>query len=155
MQGIENAAAQPHKAVLPDPHLFSDLVRCPETDPPDIVRQAVGVLPDNPDGVISVSLVYAGRMGRRHVMGLQEKHDIPDLFLGLPLGKNPGRPLFPDALNFAEAVRIGFDHFQRLVPESLDDPPGHLRPHPFDQAGTEVFLNPQRCGRERLFPFLR
>ena len=68
VQRIEQAASETGIALVPEAHFFRNKVSRAKADPPDIIGQAIGVFPDDPDTFVSVSLVDLGRMACAHIV---------------------------------------------------------------------------------------
>ena len=75
-------------------------------------------------------------------VGPQKDHDIFDLALLSPRLDNQFHPLFAQFGHLEEPVGIRVDNIQGRRAEMCDNTPGRDRPHPFDQPGSEVSLDP-------------
>ncbi len=79
-------------------------------------------------------------------MALQENHHIADLFLLFPRVRNHLDPLSPDALHPVEVVDLLVNDLQGLFTEGFHNPRSHHRTDAFDEAGSEILLNPDDGG---------
>ena len=87
-------------------------------------------------------------------MGLQEQHNILNLFLFNPALLNLIDSFRSDARNFGQTVRRVVKHIKRLFTESLDDSASVHRANAFNQAAPQIFLNPVYRRRQGLLTFL-
>ena len=154
IQCIKNPASQPDKFSLPDPHLIRNRIRGLKSDPPDIICQTVGILLNDLNTLTAIRLENLRGMGSTDLMALEKQHDILDLLLLLPAVLNALHANLSDPFHFNQRIRMFLDYIQRILPELLHDPPGKLRPDPFDQPGTEIFFNAIDRRRKRLLKLL-
>lgn len=137
-QGVLEARLDALGAVVRDADGLGDLVRGEEADAPDVGGQAVGLVLDDRDRRVAVLLVDAHRDRRRHLDGLEEKHDLLDRLLLLPGVGDLLGALGAEAGDLDEALRLLLDDLERVQPEVPGDAVGEDRADALDQAGAEV-----------------
>ena len=155
VQRIKDPAAAAERVVLAKAQFFRQTIRRFEADPPNIVRQTVGIFLDCRNAFISVSFINFGRKGRADIIALKKQHDILDFFLLLPAFLNHLDPLFPNSGDLQQPVCSFFDHRQRIRAEQLNDPFGKARANALDQTAAQIFFNAVNGSRQGLFPLFR
>ena len=85
-------------------------------------------------------------------MILQKQHDILDFFLPFPALSDLIDTFLSNTWDFQESLYIGFDNLQCIRAKLLNNLPGKLRPHTFDQTGTQIFFNAKNSGRHGFLP---
>ena len=122
-KGKGDARTHPHHRGSFHAKLFRNHVRTAEPDAPDILRQPVGVLAHDPDGIGAVGPEYPDSTRGAHTMLVQEDHDLPDDLLVRPARCDPGSTNRPDAPDFIQTLRAGFDDVEDIPAEVLHQPP--------------------------------
>ena len=150
VEGKEDPAPDPHVFVVAKADFFGDLVRCLEADPPDVIRQPVGILLDDVDALLAVGLEDLGRMRRGDIVALQKEHDILDLPLLLPSLFDPLHAELPDPGDLVEAVRLLLNDAQGVRAELADDLAGKFGADSLDQAGAQIFFHAEDRGGKGL-----
>ena len=151
LQDIPDAGLDPGGVSGIDSQVHGDLVGGLETDAPDVRGQAVRVLRDLPDGLVTVSLVDFNRVGHADVMTDQKLHDLLDVLLFLPARSDYVDGLPRDALDFGQPVRRLFDDREGVFAEVIDDHRGFGRPESLDEPRTQVLAYAVRgSGLDRL-----
>ena len=120
--------------MLIDPHLPGDPVRGDEPDPSHILGQTIGVLPHDPDRVLTVGPVDAGRVGGTDAVALEEQHHVAYLALLRPGPFDARDPARPDAGRFGEAFRLLLYDLQGLLAKAVHQAPGKHRADAPDKA---------------------
>ena len=154
IQGIEHAAAQADILLMVKSELFRDRVGGPESDPPDVVRQAVGILLHDLYAFISIGLIDLRCMARGDVMPLQEEHDVLDFLLLDPALFDPFHTDFSDSRDLQQIVRRSLDHFQRILAEFLHDLFGVFWADSLHQPASQIFLYAVNGCRQSLLELL-
>ena len=136
---------------MTESHFFGDRVRRPETDPPDIVGESVGILLYDGNALTAIGLEDLRRMAGAHIVALQKEHDIFDLLLFRPALFDLVDTGLSDPGHMKKSVGIILDHFQGIPAEGLHDPAGIFGSDPSDHSAAEVFFNPvDRSGKRLL-----
>ena len=149
---VKDPAPAPAGIVLPVAHLAGDAVGGLEADAPDVVGEAVRILPNLVDTLRAVLSVDLGGIGRAYAVALEKQHHVLDLLLPLPALADLLHALAADLRHLVEPFDVGFDHFDRRRTESLDDRTGKTGADAFHQSAAEVFLDAVNRGRYRLLP---
>ena len=150
-QDVEDAAADAEIRVGADAGLPRDLIGHLKADPGHLVRQLVGVLPDDPVDIRAVALVELDR----HIVGdavlLQEQHGPAHILLLFHLPGDLDGLAPADALDLGQPLRLHLDDPEGLIPELLHDPRRQRGADPLDGAGPEIPLHGGRIARLLLF----
>ena len=133
-QCVADAGTDPDQGCLLDPDLCGDLIRGPKSDPANVLGQAVGVLTDDPYGLIAVGLVDPYRPRGADSVGMQEQHDVPDDLLLGPAGDDPCRTLDADTGYLAQTLRLLLNEVEHGFAEAPHQPLGIDRADPADHA---------------------
>ena len=80
--------------------------------------------------------------GGGDAIGLEENHGAPGALLLPEAFRNHDGPLFADAADFAQALRMCGENHKGFLPEGFNNKLGSGRTHPVDQAAAEESLNP-------------
>ena len=146
-QHIEQAAPDPVLGIRPDPDPLGDLVRRREADPPDILRQPVGVGLHDLIEPGPVGLPDLRRIGAPDPELLQKDHGVAEVLFFLHLGPDlPGDP-HADALDTGQLLGFLLHDPEGVVPEHFDDPGGQSGPDPLDAAGRQIAVHGLRVFR--------
>ena len=139
---------------MAESHFFRDDIGGPKADPPDVIRQAIGVFLNDGNTLGAIGLEDLCRVAGAHVVPLQKEHDIFDLLLLLPALFHLVHTCLSDSGHTKQSVRVALDHLQRILAESLHDPAGKLGTDPPDQSAPQIFFYSVHCRGERLLEAL-
>jgi hypothetical protein len=140
-QRIGDASTHPDHGRLFDAELHGDGVCRLEADAADVAGQPVGVFRHDLDGVGAVGPVDAHCPRRADPVAMQEHHDLTDDLLLSPGNSDRARPHRTDAVHLPQAVRLGLDDVEHLVPEGAQQFLGIDRADaPFPRRGTSRCL---------------
>src|SRR5215831_8382075 len=116
-------------------------ISCLEANAMDVERQAIGILLDAGNSLVTVGLVNPYRTGRPHAVRVQEDHDLSNDFLGFPgfddslfaFGANP--------IELSQAFRGLLNHVKHLLTKRLDEFFGEVRANAFDHPRAEILFD--------------
>ena len=134
----EQPRLQPQGVRLPHPQGQGQGVRLGELHLKLLIDQQVGVGLHHLQGHVAVGPAEEGGQLQRELVLCKELHQPagPHL-LAEDLADLPG-PLFGDALDFGQLLRVLLDDGESLLPEGLNNQPGGGLAHPLDGPGGEV-----------------
>ena len=93
---------------MAETHLFSDSIRCFETNSPDVVSEPIGVLLNDGDAFIPIGFENLGGMAGADIMALEKEHDVFDFLLLLPAFLDFLYPDFADSRDLYQRIRVFF-----------------------------------------------
>ncbi len=128
-------------------HILRNAVRCPESDPPDIVCQPIGILPHDLNTLIAISFIDLYAISRGNSMGLQENHDILDFLLLLPCLLDHLHPFRPNSFHLQQLIGFFLNNLQGVLFKLPDNPFCVHRTDALDQSAAEILFDP--CSRSR------
>ena len=134
----------PDHRVLGDAELERDLIGGAEADTADVARQAVGVLRDKGDRLLTIGLEDPHRARRADAVGMQEQHDLADRLLIRPAGDDPGGTLGADTGYLAQPLRLLLNEVEHRLAERTDQRTGIDRADAADHARSP---DTSRCPR--------
>ncbi len=147
-QRIGDASTHPDHGRLFDAELHGDGVGRLEADAADVAGQPVGVFRHDLDGVGAIGLVDAHCPRRADAVAVQEHHDLADDLLLGPGNSDAARPHRADAVHLPQAVGLGLDDVEHLLPEGAQQLLGIDRADAADHARGKVLLDAfDRCRR--------
>lgn len=127
-----------------DAEVFRDPVGGLEADPVDLRGQPVRILPDRFARPIAVELPYSSGETRRHAVGLQEDHDVPDGPLGCPCLGDLAAPCGADPFHLAQPAGVLVDDGEGLHAELLHQAPGKLLADALHEPRAQVALDARK-----------
>lgn len=113
-ESIENTAAAPPLVVLAVAHLSGNGVGNLETDAPDIIGGAIGILLHLVDTLLAVGLVDLRGVGGTDTIALKEHHHVLDVELFHPRVVDLLNALGTDAVHLAEPLAVILDDVEDI-----------------------------------------
>ncbi len=136
-----HAGAQAERRIAGDPEALGELVGRGEADAADLLRETIGVGPDQLDRARAIGLEDARGAQGAEAVRVQEQHDVAHRALLAPGGGDPLGKAAADALHLAQPVRAALDDLEHLVAEGLDQLAGQRPADALDHARAEVGLD--------------
>ena len=84
IESIKNTASTTAQIVFLITQLLRYTVCCLETDPPNIISEALRIVLYLLNTLFTIFLVYLGSIGRTYTMSLKEYHDVLYILLFFP-----------------------------------------------------------------------
>ncbi len=119
------------------PEVAGDAVGGQEADAVHLAGQLVGRRPQHLERAVAVPFGDLERDAVRHLVGLEENHQVAQVVLAAPGGGDPPEPHLADAAHLAQPLGRLVDHLEGLEPEMLDQPLGGGFADAFDQPRAE------------------
>src|SRR5215510_12278204 len=98
----------------------------------DIQSKAIGILPYPGNGLVAIGLVNPDSPCGPDAMRVQEDHDLPDDFLGLPRLDNSLFAFGANAIEVGQPFRRLFNDIKHLLTKRLDEFFGEVWANTFD-----------------------
>ena len=151
-EGVEDTAAAPAGIVLTVAHPGGYAVCGLETDTPDVIGKAVGVLLHLVNALLAVLAVDLCREGGAHPVTLKEEHHVLYVLLPLPALAYLGYPLGANSVDFVQTLDIRLDDIDGVGAEAVNDESCELWSYALYQPAPEVLLYAVGRGGHHLLP---
>ncbi len=126
---------------------------------PNIVGEAVGIFPNDFNGIVPVGFVDAECPAGADAVRVQKNHDFADGFLFMPRAGDLGPSHLADPVHFLQAFRFLFDNIEHVAAEHVHESPGKMRANSFNETGAEIafdaFQRVRAGGARTSWNFLR
>ena len=137
---VEDAGLQPELRLLRYPRTARDLIALLKADPLDILREPVGILPDQIIELVFILCINLSREIHGDPVALEENHRILHVPPGIQRGGDIHRLLPRDPPDLRKPLRLLRDDPHGLHAELLHDPGGRGRPDPLHRPGAKIPL---------------
>src|SRR5262245_12957767 len=107
----------------------------------NVERQPIRILLDADNRLIPIGLINPDSTCGANPMRVQEDHDLPDDFLGLPRLDHSLFAFGANPIELSQPFGRLFNNVKDLFPEGLDQLFGKVRANTFDHPRAEILLN--------------
>src|SRR5215468_8694201 len=107
----------------------------------DIERQPIRILLDAGNRLVTIGLVNTDGPSRPHLMRVQEDHDLPDDFLGLPRLDHSLFAFGANPIELSQPFGRLFNNVKHLLAKRLDEFFGEMWANALDHPRSQILLN--------------
>src|SRR5215510_7695227 len=107
----------------------------------DIERQPIRILLDAGNRLVTIGLINTDGPSRPHPMRVEEDHDLPDDFLGLPRLDHSLFAFGANPIELSQPFRRLFNDIKHLLTKGLDQLFSKMRPDTFDHPRAQILFN--------------
>ena len=141
LEDMPDASLRTNDGIPGNPESLGQRIGGLEANAMDIERQPIRILLDADNRLIPIGLINPDSTCGANPMRVQEDHDLPDDFLGLPRLDHSLLAFGANPIELSQPFGRLFNDVKHLLAKRLDEFFGKVRPDTFDHPRTQILFN--------------